>query len=178
MALKLNFLLQIDVSGDFLWITDDTGVYDVNNETGWGAPNPEQNQSCIVAYLVRRAEDTTTGETADTPLVPVNLNIVFDAAAVNEKVNQFQFTLVRDGHHLATLFRLAVSTDGVQDLELNTLIEGQFFYWSGPNAIYKIVSTVPVLVEDIGDMVDDPGTVQTTCEDVIMPALIGKKNTF
>ena len=178
MSLKLNFLLQIDISGDFLWITDSTGEYSVNNEEGWGAPNPELNQSCLVAQIVRRAEDDVTEETADVPLVNVNANIVFNAGATNSDVNQFQFEFDRDGHHLATLFRLPVSTDGIFDLELNTLIEGTYFYWVTPAAVYRIVNGTPVLIEDLNEMVGDPATVQTTCQDVFMPLLIGKKTAF
>ena len=94
MALELKFLVQIDVSGDFLWVTDTTGAYSVDNDTGWGAPNPEQNQSAVVSHVVRRAQDNENNS-EDVALVPVNADVIYDPSAANDKQNQIQYTFLR-----------------------------------------------------------------------------------
>lgn len=170
MALSLTEKYQITVDGTTIVVTDTTGAYDADtNPGGWGDPNPELNESAIVA-LVRRVVDDV-----ETSFTPVGNYAVYDPAAVNTKQTQFNFTILNDGHIKMYVFRLPVSTDGINSVSGEDINEGDFFYWNNGSLIWKILggSAVAATVEDL---IGVDTVVQTLCEDLIFPKLSLKYN--
>ena len=59
MALEIKFDYAITSDRTKLVITDTTGVYDVNNTTGWGAPNTERSAVGLYAYVTYQPFNTS-----------------------------------------------------------------------------------------------------------------------
>ena len=172
MALKLTFQIQIDADGESLWITDKTGAYDAtDNEGGWGTPNPELNETALAVLVQRSDADGLIN------LSPVSTDVQYNSGASNTDETIFQLLLGRDGRHLAYMFALPVSNDGATIIVSGTpLAEGDYFYWTTNNAVYKIESGSPVVVEDYSEMIDNVNIVQTLCQELILPDLTRKKH--
>jgi hypothetical protein len=171
MALKLTFLIQIDVDGESVHITDKTGAFDAtDNDTGWGTPNLELNQTAIAVLVQRSDADGLVN------LLPIGADAKFSATAINTDETTFQLALLQDGRHLAYEFALPASNDAITTLAGDTLVDGDYFYWTTINAVYKIESSVPVAVTDYSEMVGVSSVVQTLCQDLILPDLTRKKH--
>lgn len=121
MALELKFKYEISSDRTKLIITDQTGVYDVNNLTGWGAPNTERSAVGLYAYV--------TYQPFGKPLETViNISPVFDInnTYTNDYESVFEFTYSKDGWYRMLLVALTqVEYDAITDPE--TLINSGVF---------------------------------------------------
>lgn len=50
MALDLRIEYSINAEVTEITVREFTGAYDINNEGGWGSPNPEKNEKALVLY--------------------------------------------------------------------------------------------------------------------------------
>ncbi len=167
MPLVLKYKTQIDISAEFLWVTDKTGEYSSpDNEGGWGNPNQELNQSALLTLI------NLKHSTGDIPLMPVGVQVKFSAASVNSQETMFQFNYESDGYHDMYLIRLPVSNDGLITLEGIGLSEGDYFYYTAQDDIYQIVNLFPVLVEDYNVILDDiSNQINTRCQEIFLGLL-------
>lgn len=173
MALDIKFYTQLDYRAENVWIIDNTGEYDAaNNEGGWGAPNPELSESALLA-LAR--VNTSEGYVN---LTPVGSNLVHDNVALNSKINSFQFAYVTDGWHEYYLYWLAVSDDGVSDINGRPLAEGEYFYYRTLLKLYKIESGTAVEVTDASEIIGKEGTTFTLCEKLEQGKLSMKRASY
>lgn len=176
MALGLKVLLQLDISGGSIWITDKTGEYVVaSNEGGWGVagtPNPDLAQSALVWSVVR---NDLAGKQK---VQPVSFDTFHDNSALNIDETTVEFAYLNDGWYTMTMFRLPVSADGVNKLEGGTLVEGEYYLSTDTNnsGVKQIVSGSPEDVEDYEVMVDDITVVQIKCEEMFYSKLAIKSN--
>lgn len=162
---------QISVDATQLFVTDVTGQYDAADNTGgWGAPNSELDQSAVAMYVARVLNGV------ETELSPADNFVVYDPGAANSKETRLEFAFSMDGHLKIVIFRLPVSLDGSTKVEGGTLSEGEFFYWSNVDLIWKIESGVPV-AKELSTLIGDGSVVQSTCEDLVFPKLAIKYNT-
>ncbi len=166
MTLALKQLVQVDISGKYLWSTNKTGAYNVDtNPGGFGAPNPELSYSALLVLARRKT----------TYLTYVSAMIMYNAAAVNTSEDQWQLNYPdMDGVIDVYLMRLWVSADGIIDTSGDHAIaDGDYFFipgqadkvWlkngSGPDAVEE-VTDFDQLIES--DEVDNPYQVQ--CQDI------------
>lgn len=101
MALQLKFDYSITSDRTKLIITDTTGIYDVNNIGGWGAPNPTRASLGLYAYV--------TYQPFDKPRETVtNITPVFDinGTYTNSRVSIFEFNFTKDGWYRILLVAL------------------------------------------------------------------------
>lgn len=101
MALEIKFDYAITSDRTKLVITDTTGVYSVNNLTGWGAPNTERSTVGLYAYV--------TYQPFDKPRETVtNITPVFDinGTYTNSHVSIFEFNFTKDGWYRILLVAL------------------------------------------------------------------------
>ena len=148
MALELNQLVQPDFTGKYLWITDKTGEYAVDtNEGGWGAPNFELSESALGVIAVARDESRSS-------FPSVSPRWVYNNGATNDTENIFQLTYSKDSVIDVYMVRLMVSLDNIITVDGVTLLEGHYYYYSVDSQVYKIENSVPVLVEDMVELVD------------------------
>lgn len=166
MALTLKFKTQIDSAADNLFITDKTGEYDAEDNTGgWGSPNAELNQSAVLAQIIYKRS------TGDVSLEPVGTQIRFNSGASNTDEYQFQFTYQNDGYHQQYLMRLPASNDGDFTLEGLGIVDGDYFYLVPQTDVYQKVAGVNVLVEDYTVLIGNENIIQTLCEDLWLGVL-------
>jgi len=164
MTLVLQALNQPDIQGERLWVSEVTSEYVVTtNEGGWGiaeTPNPDKNVSCIVA-LARRNASAGIEE-----LLPVGAQVYYNPSALNTDTVAFEFFYKNDGHHSIYLFRLPVSSDGDNSLDITpqSINEGDYYYHTVNTAVYQKVGGLPVAVTDLTDLIGNV-TIQTLCED-------------
>lgn len=172
MALSLKILIQVDISGGSLWFTDKTGQYDVdNNDTGWGAPNVELNQSALVWSLVRNTIDD-----GKVKVNPVGADIIYDDGAANNEEKTVEFAYANDGWYSLTFFRLPVSNNDNDIIGGGNVVEGDYYYSTQTQKVSQIVSGLPVEVEDFEDMVGNVDITQVTCEEMFYSRLAIKIN--
>lgn len=162
-VLQLKILIQLNVQGDRLYVTDKTGIYDATDNTGgWGSPNPSLNKSAL-AVLVQRVSETIT------EFLPVGTSVTFNPAALDSDETTLEFFFTLDGHIKVTEFRLPVSDDGSVDMDGTALDEEAYFYYNGE--VNQIQSGLPVVITDLSVMLGDGDVVQATCEDLLYPQL-------
>lgn len=92
MALELKYEITYNTDLDKIIITDTTGVYDVNNTTGWGAPNPSRASVALVLYAKYNNYDLP-----QTNLSLVNDVIRYSAGYTNDEESVFELDYVADG---------------------------------------------------------------------------------
>jgi hypothetical protein len=173
MALTLKLLTQIASDVKDLFITDKTGEYDASDNTGgWGAPNPELNQSALLAQVVYKAS------TGDVSLEAVGSPIRYNPAASNTDESQFQFTYVNDGYHIHYLMRLPASNDGSFTLEGFGINEGDYFYFIPQSDVYVKQSGENVLVTDYTVLIGDSNISQSLCEDLWLGELTVERSSL
>lgn len=161
MALDLKIKLQPDIKGEVIWVLDNTGAYDADSKTGgWGDPNAELQESCLAIYATRVQD-------GDDHVVNIITNqFIYDNAAANTDIKEFQLTYDKDGHYVITMFMFQVTTDGVNFVEGGAIQEGDYVYYN--NALKKMESSVLVDFSDLASLIDDENVVQETCEELFV----------
>ena len=175
MGLALKQIIQQDIAGGSIWVTGNTGEYDVDdNDSGWGTPNEELNESALVWSIVR---NELAGKVA---LSSVTADALHNAAWVNDDINTVEFVYGVDGWHSITFFRLPVSSDDVNLLDGGTLIDLQYYFHSGQNEVRRLDATVPItgysVITDYEPIKDDSNVIQLTCEDMYYNKVAIKAN--
>ena len=161
MALDPKFKIKPDIAAQVIWILDNTGVYDADsNEGGWGDPNPELQESALAIYAVRVQD-------GDDQVVSIVSNqFIYDNAAVNNEVKEFQLAYDKDGQYDITLFIFRVSIDGTTYVDDDSAInEGEYVFYN--NSLYLMAEGELVAVEDIGTLVGNELITQATCEELM-----------
>lgn len=153
--LTLKQTIQTTSQGSQVWITDATGPYSSpSNVGGWGAPNPNLNQTALVGFIQLSTPDGLT------PLVPISSAIAFNASDTNSTVRTIGFNYGGDGHEKAYLFAVPVSNDGVTTLAGHVLVANEYYCLSG-NAVYKKAASGPdTLITDYSVLIGDMSIVQ------------------
>ena len=164
MALQPGLKLLIGIEGDSLYIQDSTGAYTLNNVGGWGDPNQERNELALVVFASRQ-------DTSDVIAEVIGDQAVWASGLTNQDVSQFQIKMDKDGIYSLYLFAIKVSTDGVNDLEANALVSGDFVYYQ--NEVQTFDGTGFTVLEpyQYGQMIDNEDIPQVFCEDIIMSKL-------
>lgn len=173
MALTLKQLVQTNIYGTEVWITDKTGAYvAVTNPGGYGTPNPALSRSALVA-MVKRSDGS------DLWLEPLTPQVVHNPSAGNEDINYFSFKYENDGHHYAYLIRLRVSTDGgATDLDGVAITEGQYFAIG--TTVYRRQSSANTLVPAASypTLLADSTLSKATCEVMFYNKLLIKNRDY
>lgn len=146
MATELKGLIQISQDGQFVWFTDKTGEFDVtSNDTGWGDPNFELNQSAILVFVYRMQNPKVL-------LKVVGSTVKHSAAAVNTDELVFQYDYLQDGYHQFNEVRLMVSADDATSIDTVPIVftEGMYWYNSVTAEVKQLVSGQAV-VQDLTD---------------------------
>jgi len=166
MALELNQLVQVEQTGKYLWATDKSGEYSAENLTGWGNPNFELNESALGVIVMARDTDRTV-------YASVSPRWKFSASADNATENVFQVTYTKDSIIDVYMIKLMATYDNTTSIDGVLFTEGHYFYNATDAVVYKIESGIPVLVEDMTELVDalptlealDGNTVSVLCSD-------------
>lgn len=172
MALELNQLVQVEQTGKYLWVTDKSGEYSATNLTGWGAPNFELNESALGVIVVAR-------DTSRTVYPSISPRWKFSASAANNIENVFQVGYSKDSIIDIYMIRLMATYDNVTSIDGVLFTEGHYFYNATDDAVYKIENSIPVLVEDMTELIDalptlealDGNTVSVLCSDAYVVKL-------
>lgn len=166
MALELKSEFTISRDGTRITVTDKTGVYDVtDNPGGWGAPNPELNESCLVCLVIRKASGGDQLMQATSPSV----DYVYDAGAANSDEKSFEKIFRMDGVLNIVLIRVPVSLDDTNYVDAGAIADGDYYYYNG--SIYLRTAGAGVLVEDLLDLVGVSALTNDICEDISTPLL-------
>lgn len=171
MALSIKIKSAITRDSKTLVVTDKTGAYVASlNEGGWGAPNVELDQSCLVFIAQRMGTEETT------LLASSNTVLVFDSGAANTKETSVNLNFTLDGVYHITICRLPVSNDGINVLEGSPIASDSYFYWN--SKVWKMVSSTPNEITDISELVGVNSVVQNTCLAVLYPMLAIKRQSI
>lgn len=171
MALQLKQQVLLDNIVETIFQVDKTGEYSSpNNEGGYGSPNPELNQSAILALCFYRASD------GEEECGAIGGNLKYNPIASNDEELEFQFRYINDGWYDHYLFWLAVSTDGSTDLTGRTLDEEEYFYYQG--TIHQIQGGNAVEVEDYSVLRDQETNTRILCERFWTGNLKVKRNNY
>jgi hypothetical protein len=171
MALILKQKIQIDIQGVVLWVTDMTLQYDaVTNPGGWGAPNPEIGDQCLMVF----AEQIKDDESGDIIGVPLTVLTEQFATNLTDYDHQFQLQLPEDGHFKISLFTFPVTTDGVDTLAGDAIQEGDVVFYNGQ--VQKKTDSGYDVIEDYTLLYDEPDVPQVLAEDLIYPNLLIARN--
>jgi hypothetical protein len=118
MALELKVKYNISSDKTKLIVTDDTGVYSVNNTGGWGSPNINRNSVGLFAYV--------TYQPFDKPLesvVAVSSIFLINPSYTNSEISEFEFGYSKDGWYRMVLVALTqVQYDGLDPEDYEDLI--------------------------------------------------------
>ena len=170
--LKLEYSISIDTTK--LLVKDVSGEYEVtSNPGGWGTPNPNLSESCLVMLAVRKA---STGDVLLTPITP-SVPFVYDNTATNDVQKTFEVAFDLDSVFEITLLRIPVSLDDANYEGGEGAIENDDFYYYN-NKIYKRAAGIGVEVTDYMDLLEDNSIVSETCSDALTPLLALKRNTL
>jgi len=157
MALSMKQQVLLDNVVETIFQIDKTGEYSSpDNEGGYGTPNPELNQSALLALCFYKSSN------GEVECEAIGGNLKYNPAAANTDETEFKFQYVNDGWYDHYLFWLAVSNDGSTDLTGRTLDEEEYFYYQG--ALYQIQTATPVLIEDATVVRDQETIVKVLCE--------------
>jgi len=175
MTLVMKQLVQVDISGNYLWSTNKNGEYTTANTGGWGAPNPELNQSAILC-LAKRLDEFLTF---------VSDQVYYSETATNDFEPQFQINYPdKDGWIQIWQMRVWVSEDAIMDVSgTHVLVDGDFFYIPGQaNKIFMKTGSgddAYAQVTDYNVMInstDDTNPYFVMCEDLFYNKLAKKYN--
>ncbi len=176
MATELKGLPQISQDGKYHWFTDKTGEYDASsNDTGWGSPNFELNQSALLVfwYLMQNPKVL---------LDPVNGIVKHSPSLGNDDELVFQADYLQDGYHEIHSFRLMVSADDIQSIDTVPIVftEGNYWYNSADGLVKQLVSAVPVTQDltdtDVLDAIVASSVFHLLCERMFYKDLVVEKN--
>jgi hypothetical protein len=141
MALILKSEFSISTSGSKIYVTDKTGAYNATtNPGGWGASNVFLSDTCLLALVIRKAS-------SGLQLFSSDAYYIYDAAADNADENNFEFTFALDGVLDICLIRLPISDDDAVYYDSgDSILDGEFYYNTINDGVYKMESGTPVLV--------------------------------
>lgn len=162
MPLQLKVKNEVSIDGTKIIVIDDTQQYTVNNIGGWGSGNGELDEYCLVACVVRK------DSAGDQFLEPITTQAVHDSGAANNKQTEFEFTYMNDGSHEIYLFRIPVSTDGINYLTGGTVQEGDYYFRN--NVIYLQGAVDPEEVEP-QDLIGIETVMSALCEEFLLARL-------
>lgn len=151
-----------DVENQSLWLRDVTGVYDPNNENGYGSPNPPLSQVALISILQYINEGVITK-----PKLLSSSSIIHSQGLPDDDLVEFQYKYQRDGHYLAAILVLEVSPDGVSYLSGGSVASGDYFYNSTDGKIYLLIDGNPTEVTDIDSLIDNKNVIQAVCQRII-----------
>lgn len=137
MALELKFKYEITSDRSKLIITDQTGVYSVNNDTGWGAPNATRGSLGLYTYVTYQPYDEALQTV--TPLTSV---FDIDNTYTNDYESIFEFSYTKDGWYRVLLVALTQAEyDAIIDPE--DLINSELY----PNTYQEDIIMVNLIVQ-------------------------------
>jgi hypothetical protein len=166
MALELSSSFTFSKTGKSIFVKDATGEYNATtNPTGWGTPNQNLNESCLVCLVSRK---DSGGDQISGPISP-SAHFVYDALATNATEKSFEIEWINDGVVDVVLVRLPVTLDGTNYVDTGVVTEGDFYYYNGD--VYQFVDSVGVLVEDWSVLITEGGLIRDICNDVATPML-------
>lgn len=166
MALELKPTFTISQDGSRITVTDETGLYDVTtNPGGWGAPNPNLYESCLVCIVVRKP---STGDALLTATSPT-LDYIYDDQATNDEEKTFEKLFSIDSTLQVALIRVPVSLDDANYVEGGAIADGDHYYYDGD--IYLRTTGAGVLVEDLMTLLEDNALLKGLCDDLATPLL-------
>lgn len=181
MTLQVKQLVQVDITGRYVWSTNKTGAFDaVANPTGFGGDNPSLANSAILGIAIRVADNQALS------LVTAH-QIQYSQAAADTDEVQFQWDYPSvDGHIKVWQMRLWVSDDGIIDKSGDHNIEeGDFFFVpANPDVVFlKTGSGVDDVEEvtdlqDLIDSEDETNPYQVMCEDLFVNHLAKKTGSL
>jgi len=177
MSLQLRQLVQVDISGKYIWSTDKSGAYDPDTNTGgWGNPNPELSESALLVIAIRKASATALS------FVSAH-QIIYDSGATNADEFQWQMNYPsQHGHIQVWMMRIWVSDDGIIDKSGDHAIEeGDFFFIpANPDTVFMKTGSGVDAVEEVTDLTDlinsedETNPYQIICEDLFINLLAKK----
>jgi hypothetical protein len=172
LTLKPEFAVKIDAQS--IYVTDKTGEYAADNTGGWGAPNQNQYESCIVCLVVAKKSDGDVLFTSISPTVPY----VYDDTVLNDFERTFQIKYITDSVLEVYLVRLPATIDQINFVDTGVIAEGNYFYYNG--FIYKRVAGNDVLLEDYLELItaSSPGLVRGMCSDAVTAQLALKRQAL
>lgn len=135
-TLKQKYAVSVDAKT--LLVTDLTGAYNVTtNPTGWGAPKWEKAQSALWVVVKRKAS------VGDEYFVAITNEITFNPSALNTEETALDFGFSNDGVLEITMGALRASLDGINYINLDPIVTGDYFYWaSGGNKVWQKIAGV------------------------------------
>jgi hypothetical protein len=175
MALTIKFKTQADREADRLWLTDLTGEYNAETNTGgYGTPNVDLHDICLLAIIQRNASYGVE------QLQFIPQPFIYNPSADNDFQTVFEALYINDGWHSMNLVALPVSTNGDVDQQGNTILEGQNFYWTQFAGIFlKGRLNVNIPVENYEEVLEQDDLVTTKCEDFFMSkALVYREEQY
>lgn len=170
MAQELKMTHYPDQHADVIWVNETSGAYVADyNDTGWGDPNSELSESCLMIYAERVIDD------ADNHVVEVlTSQFIYDDTALNTESKEFQLTYDEDGHYNISLLRFPVSVDGENFVEGGAIGEGDYVYYN--NQLYLHDGLELVAVTDFASLIGNENITQKTCEVLFQSKAIIKLN--
>lgn len=177
MALALKGLPQVSQDGRYLWFTDKTGVYNLDtNEGGWGAPNPNLNESAMLFWIYRMSNPKTL-------INPTGTSVKQSVSTTNSNEFAFQGDYLADGVHEFHSARLMASNDDVNSIDGTPVVftEGDIWYNIGDGNVKQMVSSTPTVL-DISDtavldaIVENDSVVHLVCDQIMYKDLAVEKS--
>lgn len=177
MALTLKSEYSILNDGTKIYVTDKTGAYNATtNPTGWGTPNYQLAQSCLLCVVIRQS---SSGE----QLFTGSSYYVYDNTLPNTEETEFVFTFALDGVLDICLVRLPVSTDHANYLDGGTAANGDYYLYAGtgdtPGIYYRIGGTYSLVPStDYIEIPYENGTLSNIYTDITTPLLAIEAQTL
>lgn len=120
MALNIKITQEVLNSGESLIFTDETGVYSVNNEGGWGLPNKERVNHAILFYVKRLPYNK------DPEILSLSNSFVdYNSAYTDSTQSSFTIDYKDDGWYQTYFIVLPIdyTTPEANDIKYNTSTE-------------------------------------------------------
>lgn len=92
MAIIPNLCYSVDKSTDYIYLTDETGVYSVNNEGGYGTPNNDRADYAGVLYAAY-----TDSKSGENPIEISSVRTFYDENYLNTEESKFTTLYKNDG---------------------------------------------------------------------------------
>jgi hypothetical protein len=142
MALELKVNYSISNDKTKLIVTDATGVYDVNNTSGWGSPNTERNAIGLFCYVSYQPFDKALIDITSTQAItPVYL---FDNTYLNSEVSTFEFNYTKDGWYRIVLVALTEAEYAILEAsDYESLINSELY----PNVFSEDIIMVKLITQ-------------------------------
>lgn len=171
MTQVIKQLVRTNNLSSEVWITDKTGKYALSlNEGGWGTPNPELNQTALVAYVTHITPEGTV------VLLPLSYAVSFSGADTNDTVRSIGFKYDGDGHYSSVLMSVPASSNGTTTLAGATITLNQYFYLTTTGVINQKTSGGNVAVTNYALLVADETIAKTQCDKMFYNKLAIKMN--